>query len=219
MGEKTIQYPENINGDRQFDVPAFTKFFTEHGTKLWFSEPEQPHKNASIERFWRALALLLQRMRVATKNFDWVKSLPKAMENYNSNIHNSLHASPIEVLTEEKDNQVERKVVESVLKKGDKVRIKHKKSIFEKGDVQQFSKDIYLILEHKGTKNKLKNLNNGEILKRLYTDEELDQTFMILDKKEIVRKLPVEKPKLKEEELIARRREKGEIKRPERLDL
>ena len=44
-------YPENINCDNQFAVPAFTDFFTKKGTKLWFSQPSQPHKNAIIERF------------------------------------------------------------------------------------------------------------------------------------------------------------------------
>ena len=53
-------YPKNINCDKQFNVPEFRDFFTKKGTNLWFSEPEQPHKNAIIERFWRTLALILQ---------------------------------------------------------------------------------------------------------------------------------------------------------------
>ena len=43
-------FPENINADNQFNVPEFTDFFTKKGTNLWFSQPEQPHKNAIIER-------------------------------------------------------------------------------------------------------------------------------------------------------------------------
>ena len=34
---KKIKYPENMNLDNQFKVPAFTNFFTKQGTKLWFS--------------------------------------------------------------------------------------------------------------------------------------------------------------------------------------
>ena len=169
--------PENINSDNQFNVPEFTNFFTEKGTKLWFSQPDQPHKNAVIERWWRTLALILQRMRTGIKNFDWVKALPDVVANYNSTWHRSIKAKPIDVLQGKKENPIERKVVETVLKKGMRVRIKTKKSLCSKGDVATFSRDIYEIIEKKGLKNTLRNLTTGKEIKRTYTDEELDQTF------------------------------------------
>ena len=104
-------YPENTNCDNQFNVPEFINFFTKKGTNLWFSEPQQPHKNAVIERFWRTLALLLQRMREGIKNFDWPKALPDVIENYNETYHKTLRAKPIDVLKGKKENPVERKVV------------------------------------------------------------------------------------------------------------
>ena len=55
-GSKKVKYPENMNLDNQFNIPAFTNFFTKQGTKLWFSQVDQPHKNAIIERFWRTLS-------------------------------------------------------------------------------------------------------------------------------------------------------------------
>ena len=58
-----------------------------------------------------------------------------------------------------------------------KVRIKTKKNLFQKGNVQTFSRYIYQIIEKKGQNNTLKNLNTGQEIKRTYTDEELDQTF------------------------------------------
>jgi hypothetical protein len=45
--------------------------------------------------------------------------------------------------------------------------------------------------------NKLKNLNTGEILKRLYHDEELSQTFTQPEVPEVVKKRVKEKPKLR----------------------
>ena len=110
-------YPKNINCDNQFNVPEFTDFFTKKGTNLWFSQPEQPHKNVIIERFWRTLALLLQRMREGIKNFDWPKALLDVVDNYNDTYHKTLKAKPIEVLEGKKDNPVEGKVVENILKK------------------------------------------------------------------------------------------------------
>ena len=144
-------FPENINADNQFNVPEFTDFFTKQGTNLWFSQPEQPHKNAIIERLWRTLALLLQRMREGIKNFNWPKELPQVVDNYNTTWHRSIKATPLQVLEGKKENPIERKVVESILKKGMKVRIKTKKNLFQKGDVQTFSRDIYQIIEKKRT--------------------------------------------------------------------
>jgi transposase InsO family protein len=79
-------------------VREFTDFFTKKGTNLWFSQPSQPHKNAIIECFWRTLAQLLQRIREGTQNFDWVKTLPDVVENYNETYHRVLKAKPTEVL-------------------------------------------------------------------------------------------------------------------------
>jgi hypothetical protein len=76
-----------------------------------------------------------------------------------------------------------------------------------------------MIIEHKGQKNKLKNLNTGEELKRLYTDEELDQTFMIPEKKVQLIKKQIEKPILKPEETIAKGREKRVRKVSDSLNL
>ena len=116
-------------------------------------------------------------MRKGNKSSDWPKSLPDAIENYNGTWHRSIKASPIELMEGKKENPIERKVVESVLKKGMRDRIKTKKDIYSKGDIQTFSKDIYQIIEKKGLMNKLKNLNTGDGIKRLYHDEELSQTF------------------------------------------
>jgi hypothetical protein len=68
------------------------------------------------------------------------ESLTDAVANHNSTYHRSIKATPHQIFEGEKENPIERKVVESVLKKGIRVRIKHKKTAFEKGDVRTFSK-------------------------------------------------------------------------------
>ena len=93
-------YPQNINCDNQFNKKEFVDFFTSKGTHLWFSEPEQPHKNTVIERFWRTFALLLQRMRKGIKSVDWAKSLPDVIAKYNSSYHKTLKATPEQVFEE-----------------------------------------------------------------------------------------------------------------------
>jgi hypothetical protein len=217
-------FPENINCDNQFNVPEFTDFFTEKGTNLWFSQPDQPHKNAIIERFWRTLALLLQRMRTGIKNFDWVKALPDVVGNYNSEWHRSIKAKPIDIWEGKKENSIERKVVESVLKKGMHVRIKTKKTVFDKGDVQTLSRDIYEIIEKTGKKNTLKNLTTGNQLKRTFTDEELEQTFAKPEERkknfrqQELQLVPMQRQKVNPKETIAQRREHRVIKIPSRFN-
>ena len=49
------------------------------------------------ERFWGTLAKILERMRIGIKNFDWAKSLPDVIENYNNTYHKSIKATPNEV--------------------------------------------------------------------------------------------------------------------------
>jgi len=210
-------YPENINCDNQFNKKKFIDYFNGKETRLWFSQPDQPHKNAVIERFWRTLALMLERMREAKGGlFDWVKALPDAVDNYNSTWNRAINAKPDDIWEGKKENPIERKVVETELKKGMRVRIKHEKGVFEKGDVRTFSKEIYKIVEKKGKMNTLENIETEETLKRLYHDDELEQTFDIPEKREkrpTGEKAPTPKPQLGETiaQRVARRRSQAPL--------
>ena len=82
-------------------------------------------------------------MRTGIKKFDWAKSLHDVVENDNNTYHRSIKATPNEIWEGKKENPIERKVVESILKKGMHVRIKTKKTLFSKGDVQTLL-EIYL---------------------------------------------------------------------------
>ena len=68
--------------------------------------------------------------------------------------------------------------------------------------------------------NKRKNLSTGEGVKRLFTDEELDQTFSKPEKqnKKIIKEKE-DKPNLNIKETIALKRPNIIIRRPIRLDL
>ena len=123
-------YPKNINADQQFNVPEFTDFFTKKGTNLWFSQPQQPHKNAIIERFWRTLALLLQRMREGIKSFDWVKALPDVVDKYNDTYHKTLKAKPIEVLEGKKRQSIREEGRGKYFEKGNASKNKNEENSF-----------------------------------------------------------------------------------------
>ena len=91
-----------------------------------------------------------QKYRQGIKGFDWAKSLPDVLANYNTEYHSTLHNTHLEVLQGRKSNPVKRRIVQSILKKGDRVRIKTQKTIYSKGYIQTFSDDIYLITQNKG---------------------------------------------------------------------
>ena len=125
-------YPKKYKMRPTIQQEGFADFFTNKGTRLWFSQPEQPHKNALIEIFLRTLARILQRARNAIKGFNWVKELPEVVSNYNSKFHETLKATPKQVLEGKKQNPVKKKVVETNLKVGDRVRIRGTKQYLRK---------------------------------------------------------------------------------------
>ena len=93
----------------------------------------------------------------------------EVVEIYNNTYHRSTKTKPIVVHEGKKDNPIERKVNESVMKKGMIVRFKTK-IIFDKGDVATLSRYIYQIIGKKQRNNTLKNLNTTTGLKRTYIE-------------------------------------------------
>jgi len=154
-------------------------------------------------------------MRTGFKNFDWAKALPDVVDNYNKTFHRTIKATPNEVWEGEKKNPIERKVVETVLKKGMHVRIKRRKAFLIKVMCRRSQ------IEKAGKKNTLKNLTTGNQLKRTFTDEELEQTFAKpeerkkkLEKPEQELRLVPIKQKLNPKETISQRKEHRVIKHP-----
>ena len=74
-----------------------------------------------------------------------------------------------------------------------------------------------MIVEKKGKMNKLQNLKTGEMIKRLWHDEELAQTYA--KPEEPKEKIEHIKPHINPEETIAKTRPKRQVKKVERLDL
>ena len=86
-------------------------------------------------------------MITGMKNFDWAKSLPDVVENDNNTFQRSIKATPNEVWNGKKENPIERKIRRACPEKGNKVRIKTKKSVFDKGDVARFSQILIKLLK------------------------------------------------------------------------
>ena len=110
-------------------------------------------------------------MREALKIYNWVKYLPQLMENYNNQYHRTIRNTPYKIFYKKGENKQDIIIVPRTFKINDKVRLRLKKKIFDKGDSIYYSKEVYIIQDIKkdiyGTTRYL--LSNG----KLYTGKNL----------------------------------------------
>jgi hypothetical protein len=101
--------PTYINADQEFNTKVCLEFFKESGVKhVFFSQPYETNKNAIVKRFHRTLVGLLMKLRYITKSVDWPNDLLlKAIEIYNTKVHSTIQAIPMEVFLGENINKQE----------------------------------------------------------------------------------------------------------------
>lgn len=153
---KVMGAPQKIQSDNEFNKKEFINILQTNGTSYIFSDPDEIHKNPIVERVNRTIALLIQKVRVALKRYDWNNYLDDVIDNYNSTYHSTTKDKPENIFKGNATNKQEYKFVENPLKVGDKVRIKVKKKVFNKGDVFTLSKDIYIVEENKENQSQSK---------------------------------------------------------------
>ena len=166
-------FPKNINCDNEFNTKEFQKWCKVHQITAWFSDPEDIQKNSIVERVNRTIANLLAKWRTATGNYDWVKILPKIVSNYNNTFHRTIKATPLQVKKGIKKNNQTRLKFVPVLRRGDVVRIKRVKKVFDKGDVLTYSKDTFTIDKFSGNRLVLRNSKTGEVRDRTFKPDDV----------------------------------------------
>ncbi len=166
--------PKNLNLDNEFNKSEFNKLMTQLNIYTHYSDPGEINKNAIVERANRTIAGLIQKWRVATNRYDWNKVLPDIVYNYNHTKHSTIKATPADVWQRKDINK--QKIIKkpAIFKVGDKVRLKIKKQVFDKGDVITHSKEVYIIDRIVGNKYQLKD-SNQSIIKLKYKDYELSK--------------------------------------------
>ena len=155
-------YPDNISADNEFNKAPFLLWCDTYDIKPWFSDPNEPYKNAIVERVNGTLATILQRWREGTGKTDWVTALPSLLANYNTTIHSTTGKKPKTVFARlERSEQVlkprrrnvkvnDSRWIGDTLKVGDQVRIKQYQGVFDKGDAISFSRDVYTVISIDG---------------------------------------------------------------------
>lgn len=153
------------------------------------------YKASIVERFNRTLKEKMWKYftnkRISEKQtYKWIDILDDLMYNYNNSYHSSIKMTPVEASKKENLQQVDdnlfsnKKVIvkKPKFKIGDLVRINKYKSIFAKGYLPNYTKEVFVIDEIiKSNKNKkivepvitykIKALNGEEILGIFYEKE------------------------------------------------
>ena len=107
----------------------------------------QKFKNSIVEKFNKTLAGYIKKIREALKIYNWVDYLPQLLENYNNQYHRTIRNTPYDVFYNKGKNNQNIIIVPRTFKINDKVKLRLKKKIFDKGDVLYYSKEVYIISE------------------------------------------------------------------------
>jgi hypothetical protein len=129
---KIMGYPKIISGDNEFNTIEFNKFCLEHDIMVRFSEP-----------------LGIKNLREALKIYNWPAYLDDILYNYNHKYHRTIRNTPYNIFYEKGKNNQDIMIVPRTFKINDKVRLRLKKKVFEKGDIRYYSKEVYIIEEVK----------------------------------------------------------------------
>lgn len=165
--------PKLISCDNEFDTKEFNSFCDKENIMVNFSIPNDIQKNSIVERLNRTIAGYFKKLR-EVKKFNWVKYLPEIMINYNNSYHRTIRNIPYKIFFNGEKNKQDIYILLNKFKIGDNVRVKIKKKIFDKGDIQLYSNDVYYIKSF-GDKKVL--LSNG----KYYTKRNLKKVDNIVD--------------------------------------
>ena len=221
--------PKKIFCDNEFRGGILTNVYEKNDIKMFFSHPDELHKNSIVERFNGTLAKKIQLYRTSTKDNNWPKYLQDIVDNYNDTEHSSTKLKPVDVfnwkafpLPPRNEN------IKPILYLDDTVRVLNKNTIFKKGDDLQWSRDLYKIYKIVGAKFKVINLATDqksnkkyalyELKKVLSTEGMLDTDTQVSQDKNIKKSEKITKQELKnidfENKQIFMQREKREKKKP-----
>jgi ribosomal protein L21E len=214
--------PEEIGCDNEFDTLEFRKYCLKNDIKVNYTIPNDIQKNSIVERLNRTIAGYIKKLRFI-KIYNWVGELENIFNNYNNSYHRTIRDTPYNIFIEGHKNKQDIFVLLDKFKIGDNVKIKIKKSVFDKGDIKLFSNESYKIVERDGRKILLSNgkYYSSRTLKKVsnivnYTPpifndkEEIEFNKM---RKQIDKTKTLKKEGLKEENIIENKR----IRKPKNI--
>lgn len=143
-------WPASLSCDREYINEEFKQMMEDRGVNIWYSQPDQPNKNAIVERIIRTMRVWFKRWFHESVDGNWVAVLPEFIENYNNLFHSTIKANPSDVWDGVATNNQQQKWVPAQREVGDRVRLvlrKHAKNPFAKSGDRKVSRNIYTIIQ------------------------------------------------------------------------
>lgn len=195
--------PENINCDNEFNKNEFNKWAQDNNITMHYSQVEEIHKNAVVERLNYTISNRLMKWRTATGRYDWNKVLPEIMDNYNTDYHSTIKTTPFDIFTGKDVNHQILNRIKVKFNVGDQVRLRIEKKIFGKSDVLKYTREIYIINKIKGDKIYIANSTTGEELKEYVRPVQLKPVGEIQYKENVEQEQePIHKEIQKERKIV-----------------
>jgi len=142
--------PKNVTMDEgnEFTNSAFQEFLREKKITPHYSRPETFMKNPIVERFNRTLRdMMRDKLSQGKTMFEAVKDLQQMIESYNTDIHSTILAEPLDVWAGKAKNKQKLKNPTFDLDEGDQVRILERQDDFRKSGKYQWSEETYSIYD------------------------------------------------------------------------
>lgn len=173
--------PVKIQTDKgkEFLNQTFRSHLEERGVKLFTGENDDV-KCAIAERFNATLQGKLWRCFAYFNNYKWTGILQDLVHSYNSTVHKTLGAAPVDITDKNSDALFyrlyeqppdKRTVPKLLLKKGSKVRMLAKKRAFNRGYEPNWTEEVYTIDSVKPKGYQLKDELGEEIKGTFYQPE------------------------------------------------
>lgn len=159
-GRKT--WPHSVELDREFKDAGFKAKCDKHNVKIYYSEPNQPNKNAVVERVIRTIRMYMGRWRFEEDNANWPEALEGITNTYNITYHKTLKKTPKEIWEgwpKVMNTQV-RKYVSVKHFVGERVRIIKRADThnpFRKSGESRLTHQIYIVTKQDGYSWEVKN--------------------------------------------------------------
>ncbi len=181
---------QSDNGSNFTDA-KFRDYLETKGIKQLLSKEYSPWTNGAIERMNLTIKRLIAQIFVATNKKEWVKYLPKIVENINSTYSFATKQTPNDIVNDKDTKEQAQATLEAKFNKnpknnqlkdfnvGDNVRVVLKKTITDKKSVLTYTEEVYTIVKKLGSRKpyvlpqyKLKD-NEGDLIKGSYNATEL----------------------------------------------
>ena len=184
--------PYKVEFDRGTEYGLKFKKFLENNHVLWLHPRHKILKAETVERVQKTIKQRLFKYFTYSRSLRYIEILPKIVAGYNHSYHSTLKMAPAEVTKANEKrlwwsmygHVVKENAKKPKFQKGDRVRIKIDKRVFEKGYIPTFSEAVYYVAKV------IKSIpftyriadSRGEELPRVYYDQELSR---FTDKSEI----------------------------------